>query len=410
MSKAEALKLSEVIDVDAFMRIQEKLAKLVNFSVVTVDANGVPIGKWSNFSPFCKLVRSSPKGAERCISCDYNAGLLAVNEGKPLIYKCHLGLQDCVAPIIINGNFLGSVLGGQVLLRKNGHKSINAKLISEEFQLPYDEVVEAAESIPVVTRKYLEECIDFYTFMSNYIAEISMNKIVQEELLRESQVNLILEQKAKKLELKKIQAQINPHFLFNTLNTIARMALMEDAPRTEELIYNLCDLLRYNLKNVEEFPKIRSEIENIQKYLYIQTLRFSDRISYKLDVDPAILDFRIPSMVLQPIVENSIIHGLEQKKEGGVITISGKRLNKTDLILSVSDNGKGFNPDFIRLFDGVNDMPNKHSGIGLVNTHDRIRLFFGSNYGIHIESQPDSLSMVHIMLPCLKKDPTQTLS
>lgn len=266
---SEVIQLADIIEVEAFKSIQEKLAKIVMFPVITIDAEGNPMGAWSNFSPFCKLVRSSSEGERRCISCDYEAGKLAMKHRKPQIYRCHLGLQDCVAPIIAEGYFLGAVLGGQVLTDEADRAKIDAERISVEFGLPLQKVREAIGQIPLVSRQYLEDSVNFDTFVANYIAEISMKKMVQEQFLKESRENLLLERKAKTMELKQLQAQINPHFLFNTLNTIARMALIENAPETEELIYNLCDLLHYNLKNVEEFPKIArksSRLKNISTF------------------------------------------------------------------------------------------------------------------------------------------------
>jgi ligand-binding sensor protein len=405
MIESDAIKLTEIIDVDMLMSIQEKLAKLVNFSVITVDDNGRPVGPWSNFSPFCKLIRSSEAGANKCIACDYKAGLIAMKEKKPRIYTCHLGLKDCVAPIFVNGSYLGSVLGGQVLLGKGNKGKINAEQIAAEFELPLESVRKAIETIPLVTRKYLEDCVDFYTFLANYVAEMSMNKLVQDELLRESRENFILEQKAKEMELKKIQAQINPHFLFNTLNTIARLALIEEASKTEELIYNLCDLLRYNLKNADNFPTIKDEIHHIEKYLSIQTLRYSDRIQYEMDVDPCILDYRIPSVILQPLVENSFVHGLEQKKEGGTIKISGRLTEDNEIVISIMDNGKGFSPEILQMFHRMKKKNHQYTGLGLFNTHDRLRIFFGDRYGLKIEST-SKRTVVYVRIPCLKEHPS----
>ncbi|WP_410514579.1 PocR ligand-binding domain-containing protein [Paenibacillus sp. BR2-3] len=395
--------LAEIIEVEAFKSIQERLAKIVTFPVITTDTDGIPMGTWSNFSPFCKLIRSSPEGAKRCISCDYEAGMVAMKERKPQLYRCHLGLQDCAAPIFAEGYFLGAVLGGQVLIDEQDREKMDAQCISENFDLPLDKVLQAIEQIPVVSLQYLEDCISFYTFIANYIAEISMKKIVQEKFLKESRENLNLERKAKAMEFKQLQAQINPHFLFNTLNTVARMALLEDAPETEELIYTLSDLLRYNLKNIEEFPRIRSEMDAIRRYLYIQTLRYNDRIRYEIDVDPDILDYRIPSMVLQPLVENSFVHGLEGKREGGTVRITGRKTANQKIIITVEDDGKGFDPDILRSFAHSENTVETHTGIGLFNTHERLRSLFGKAYGLKIKSQANISTKIHLTIPCLRE-------
>ncbi|MEM5769160.1 MAG: PocR ligand-binding domain-containing protein, partial [Bacillota bacterium] len=325
MRLAENIKLTDIIDMSTLHSVQERLGKLAtHVPQITTDAEGNPVGKISNFIPFCKLIRSSQKGSRQCISCDRQAGLLAMECGKRRIYNCHAGLIDCAAPIIVNGHYVGSVLGGQALIKgEQTRDSIDIEKISRDFDIPLHMLKMAVEFIPLVSREELQEYVECYSFLANYIDKIGVSRLAREQLGKEYKEKLLLEQKAKQLELKTIEAQINPHFLFNTLNSVARMALLENAPQTEELIYNLSDLLRYNLRNIDRFPKIRDDINNIKRYLSIQSLRYSDRVSFEIDIAESILDFRIPSMIIQPIVENSMIHGLEAKTEGGKIEILG---------------------------------------------------------------------------------------
>lgn len=403
MSGTKNLHLTDLIDLDTLRNIQDKLAKVVDIPVITVDANGAPVGNQSNFTPFCLLIRSTTKGSEQCISCDAQAGQLATLERKPRIYDCHMGLKDCVAPIIINEQYFGSVLGGQVLIKGDKSKdTIDTKKIAEEFDLQVDELENVIEKIPIVSQEYLENCIDFYNFLANHFAQMGMHRFTQERLLHEIQAKHVLEQKAKSMELKTITAQINPHFLFNTLNSIARMALIEDAPETEELIYNLSDLLRYSLKNIEEFPVIREEINNVKRYLFIQTLRYSDRITYEIDIEENVLGYRIPSMVLQPIVENAIVHGLEAKKDGGTVIIHGRKVSENEIVIEVKDNGVGIQSDLLKTLNEMDENDIGKIGIGLLNTNERIKHYYGMDYGLHIKSVPNVETIVSITLPCMK--------
>lgn len=405
MTQTENPQLTDIIEIHTLGDIQNKLAKLVDFPVITVDCRGEPIGK-NNFTPFCEMIRSSIRGSEQCISCDKLAGYLAVQKREPLIYDCHMGLKDCVAPIIVNDIFLGSVLGGQVLIEGEKNRDmLNVETVSKEFGLPLQELEEAVQLIQVVSKEYLENCFDFYNFLANYIAEIGVHRLTQEQLLQKEREKLLLEQKAKKMEIKTIQAQINPHFLFNTLNSVARMALIEDAPQTEELIYELSDLLRYNLKNIEEFPKIKDEIDNVNRYLFIQSLRYSDRISYQIDIEDTVLDYRIPSMILQPLVENAMVHGLEKKVEGGEIKISGHITKDNSIVLDIYDNGSGIEPELLQRLNQINTIDNNSLGIGLLNTHDRIRYYFGDQYGLKFESTPNKATNVYVHIPCIKDYP-----
>lgn len=392
--------LTDIIDLGTLRNIQEKMGKLVNVPQITTDKDGIPVGKISNFIPFCRLLRSSPKGSAQCILCDRQAGLLATEEKQRRIYTCHAGLIDSATPIIVNDLYLGSVLGGQVLI--NGEKSrdsIDVERISREFSISLDVLKVAVEFIPLVSREELENSVECYSLLANYIDQIGVNRLAQEKLLMESKEKLLLEKKARQMNLKTLLAQIHPHFVFNTLNSIARMALVEDAHQTEELIYKLSDLLRYNLKNANYFSKIRDDISNIERYLFIQCLRFKDRISYAIDIDESIMDYRIPPMILQPFVENCMIHGLETKKEGGKIEIVGRLLSNKEIEIKITDNGKGINPEVLNLIRQMDGTSNLRTGIGLINTYERMKHYFSDRCGLTIESTLDVGTCVSIRIP-----------
>lgn len=406
MRLSETMNLNDVIDMNTLYNLQEKMAKLVDIPQITTDAEGIPVGKISNFIPFCKLIRSSVKGSEQCILCDRQAGLMAMEEGQRRIYTCHSGLIDCAAPIIVNDAYMGSVLGGQVLIEgEKTRDAIDIERMSGEFGISLDLLKVAVEFIPIVTREELQNSVECYSLLASYINQIGVNRLAQERLLKESKEKLLLEEKARSMRLKTLQAQIHPHFLFNTLNSIARMALLENAPQTEELIYNLSDLLRYSLKNVDYFPKIRDEIDNIKKYLSIQSLRFSDRIGYEIDIDESIMEYRIPAMVIQPIVENCMVHGLETKKEGGKLELTGRFIDKEEIEIKITDNGKGINPEVLSLIRQMGGKSDHNTGIGLINTYDRLRHYFGDHCGLTIESGLNVGTCVSIRIPCFQDAP-----
>ncbi|MFL0196782.1 PocR ligand-binding domain-containing protein [Clostridium sp. WILCCON 0269] len=399
MNSLQSINLKDIIDVESIQNIQDRLTKLVKFPTIIVDTNGTPVCKETNLTPFCSLMGSFPKGNKKCKLCHSQAGFSAMKDRNPKVYTCHTGLMDSAAPIIVDDYYLGAVLGGQVLVKDQQTKnSIDLNKLSKECDIPIKRLEEVTNSIQLVESDYLHNCVEFYNFLANYIAEIGMHKITQKKLLKESEEKTKLEQQAKKMQLKTIQAQTNPHFLFNTLNTIARIALIENAPKTEDLIYTLSDLLRYSLKNYEEFPKLKTEIEYIERYLYIQALRYSDRIKYSIEIDEKIMECRIPSMIIQPIVENALIHGLEQKLEGGEVCVKGSLTPSKDIIIEVSDNGKGIDSSILSLLTNSDNIPEQF-GIGIKNTHDRLCNYFGGNYGLKIKSKPNMGTKVEIHIP-----------
>jgi len=216
----------------------------------------------------------------------------------------------------------------------------------------------------------------------------------ESDLARLSIEKEILEKKIIDLEAKNMSLVINPHFLFNTLNCIARIAYFENSHTTEELIYCLSDLLRYNLKQEDQMHTIGSEIDNIEKYLYIQKVRFKNRLEYEIDIPEKIKSYRIPNMVIQPIVENAVIHGITPKRDGGKIKIFAEETQR-GVVISIMDNGNGFSKEML---ENIQQSENK-SGLGFRSTDNRLKRYYGEGFGLEIVKSDYSGSTVNITIP-----------
>ena len=396
-------KLKEIIDMDSLQDIQDKFAKIVGLSTVTVDEEGTPIVNSSFFTSWCSLIRSSDEGYKRCKHCDSTGGTMAMQAGKPIIYNCHTGLIDFAAPIIVNGNYLGSMLCGQVRSENFENTiSIDITRLSSELNLNESDLKNALSEIPEVDFDKITVSSDFLFLYSNFIAKMGIATITKSELLDETKEKMKLTELLKNMEIKALQSQINPHFLYNTLNTIARMALIESAPDTENLIYAISDLLRYSLKNSNNMVNIDSEITNIKKYFYIQKTRFGDRFDYEIDIDPSILHFKVPVMTLQPLVENSIIHGLKNMKINGKVRITGEKHDDNYLTIKVYDNGVGIEESELKTIFFVQNPYENVTGLGIQNVDSRIKHFFGDEYGIKFQSSKEFGTTATIKVPCIK--------
>ncbi len=186
-----------------------------------------------------------------------------------------------------------------------------------------------------------------------------------------------------------LASQISPHFLFNTLTSIS--SLIRSQPETARtLIVKLSGLLRRLLRSQEHFVTLREELEAIDEYLDIETIRFGPRLRIEKAIDPASLDVVVPSMLLQPLVENSIKHGLSPKIGEGRITIRSVRENG-HAIIDVIDNGVGVGPTHVERV--------KAGGIGLRNVNERLRVIYGANYQLQLDSVPDQGTCVRIVIP-----------
>lgn len=208
----------------------------------------------------------------------------------------------------------------------------------------------------------------------------------------------------KQAELESLQSQINPHFLFNTLNSIKAVSENREHEKTSVMIQNLSDIFRYCLNKGAYIVKFSEELDHIRKYLSLQELRFSDRYSVKYDIDVDVLSLEIPRMTLQPIVENAIYHGLEPDDKHGELQITAKNINHKFFIY-ISNTGKGINEnDLIYINSLLKEDPDQfHCHIpgkmGVYNVNARIKLQFGNQYGLKISSYPGSNTTVKITLP-----------
>jgi two-component system sensor histidine kinase YesM len=210
----------------------------------------------------------------------------------------------------------------------------------------------------------------------------------------------------KNSELSVLQAQINPHFLYNTLESIKMKALMEDQPEISKMISSLGSLFRWSVKTKDKFVAIDEELDYISSYLDLIQFRYGNKLEIRIEFAEDILDLEIPKLLLQPIVENSVIHGIEPSEGLKCIYLSGKRIG--DIVeISVYDNGVGMSEeDLSELISGLDNRQENtdYYGIGVRNVHQRIRLIFGNEYGLDITSKVDAGTTVHIRIPAIKKE------
>lgn len=205
----------------------------------------------------------------------------------------------------------------------------------------------------------------------------------------------------RKSELDVLQSQINPHFLYNTLESITWMIEGEQNDRAVFMITQLAKLFRISLSKGRTIIPLQDELQHAKSYMNIQKQRYKEAIEVSFEVDPALNDYCIVKLILQPILENSLNYALQGLDDSGEITVYGK-LVAGDIELSVKDNGIGIAPEEVDLL--LTDRPEAHkkgSGVGLVNVNKRIQLFFGKEYGLHVMSKLDEGTTVLIKLPAI---------
>lgn len=213
----------------------------------------------------------------------------------------------------------------------------------------------------------------------------SLNNMI--EKMQELIDRLVREEKEKKeVELEALHAQINPHFLYNTLNTIKWMAKIQGNKRISSAITALIKLLRISINLGREMISLEEEIEHVKNYVVIQKLRFNESITVEFDIEKGCMYFNVPKLILQPIVENSIIHGMEG--EDGDINIHIKAFRQNGkLIIEIIDDGPGIERDILDNIFKRRSAKSSFSAVGLNNVNQRIKLYCGDEYGLNIESE-----------------------
>jgi two-component system sensor histidine kinase YesM len=198
-------------------------------------------------------------------------------------------------------------------------------------------------------------------------------------------------------EIRALQAQINPHFMYNTLNSVKWIATMQHSEKIVEMTEALISMLRYTAKTDNRLVPIREELEHIGHYIVIQKVRYFNRIDFHCEIEELLEEQEIPKLSIQPLVENAIFHGIADQ-ENGLVSIEVRRIGNSDLAIMVRDNGVGMSEAAAsQLKSRLGGA--EGGGIGIVNVHQRIRRVYGEPYGVSFESSPGQGTVFMIRIP-----------
>ena len=225
------------------------------------------------------------------------------------------------------------------------------------------------------------------------VGPLIITRPIEEQVTRE-------QKQLRKAEFELLQAQINPHFLYNTLDAIVWSAEAGNEKQVVKMVGSLSEFFRSSLNKGKEIVTIREELSHVRSYLEIQQIRYQDILDYEIDVPEELYINEIPKITVQPVVENALYHGIKEKRGGGKISVTGRE-DGGDYIITVSDNGIGMEPDRLKeVRDGLTDSsPDSKKIYGLYNVNQRIKLDFGDEYGLSIDSVYDEGTTVTIRLP-----------
>ncbi|WP_094552172.1 sensor histidine kinase [Petroclostridium xylanilyticum] len=222
-----------------------------------------------------------------------------------------------------------------------------------------------------------------------------MNDKIQRLIEENYQVKI----KEKEAEIKALNFQFNPHFMYNTLNIINWMAIENNQEEISKMLVNLSEMLEYTAKDHKGMINFMEDMEYLKSYVYIMMKRFVGRFAVQYDIDPQLYNYDVPKFFLQPFIENALIHGFEEIEEGGLIKISGW-IEDNKRYFCVEDNGKGMSAEKIKeIMEIEEESAGSDKSIGIDNVNKRVQLLYGKQYGVHIESELYKGTKITIIIP-----------
>jgi len=400
-----------LIEREKILKIIENFTNSTDITIDINDAMGYPLVEHNFFYGFCSTIRSTPEGLRRCIESNAEVGFKSAATRTTCYSICHAGVVLMAVPLVIDNQFWGSITCGQMHLKPPGEEGVK-KMLAATADLGLDaaHLARTYQEIQVFTPEKCRAASQLIHYVINYITELIYRGQIKENEAREklrsmheAKTRAELENSLRMAQLKNLQAQIKPHFLFNTLNVITSLVTLNENEKALKTLYALSSLLRYNVQHPAELVPLREELKYVQSYLTIQQTRFGNRLKAEINVEDNLQHLPVPFLSLQPLVENACIHGLEPREGTGHLTITGHTLDGRAEI-HVVDDGVGIPPAVLEEIrhnlqhrpPALLERPTR--GIGLYNVDERLKLYFGPDFGLLLESRPGE-TRVRMVLP-----------
>ena len=403
LSPIDDVELDELIEMINLEPITDKFSQSVGLTVTMISVHGDKLNEPKNLPKFCRLCYDLQAGD--CAICSTTEIDTLGNEQK--IYNCRYGLTSFLSPIIINRRLLGYLGCGYELLAVQTRQTV--ELVYQYFPV---ESIQAAQKayleLRVLTRNHLVSAAETILLVTTSLVQLIIFSAREKQmnayrlkLSLEKQKQAELESTLKEVRLKFLESQVNPSFLFDTLNTIAQMAQSEGATTVSSLTYALSNLLSCSLGKSDSLITVKEELDYVKDYMFIQKTRFPYKFEAHIHVDQQISHVKIPFMTLMVLAENSILHGFSDMRRSGDLYIKGYMEGETAVFV-VADNGNGVSQDVIVQVENMNETvlnSNNMKGIGLKNIYMRLKHFYGEQFTFTMEQLAERGTKVTIRVP-----------
>ncbi|MDR2366701.1 MAG: PocR ligand-binding domain-containing protein [Deltaproteobacteria bacterium] len=390
-------------------KIQSVVSKATGLALVTVDYKGEPITELTSFTPFCQEMHDEQDTGKLCRQAYvYGAGQALASQDK-CVYFCPCGLLEVAVPIIVKNIHLGSFYGGQVRC-ENAPKEIanlsrlfeadlakcplNARQKKKYKNIPvydYERFLDLSELLALVVRQNCQACLTDQSWPPTSRMEVKS--------LRDTAARLENELAIKQSELISIKSRMNFHFLINSLSSMANLALIEESPRTSEMVSLLADHLKQSLVGYKFVVFLAEELNYVERYLKMQKIRYGNLLNYHIEVAQELTMRKIPTQIIGPLVERAVFYGLSTVEAPLTVTVTVEQKG-ADLLIKVIDNGSGLSEEELtaRFAAFQNDYEGESILMSINELKHRLDRLFVNNYSIEINSVPGhgTESQVHI--------------
>jgi len=383
---------------DEIKGLYESAMESLKIPMSVFDKNGKAVIDGGNYPELCKLACGVHKNTENCRIYKIHDEYAPPIYNDSSAYVCPFGLTVLNVPIVVNQTAIGWIKGGHIRTYRNEFSS------SEKNNLHGDLYKENFEYMPVLPKSRVNAIMRIMKDMAKSFAEYSVIKNTKTELSKKerlikeiAQNESVLEESLKMVQDEVLDIQINNHFLFNTLNAIASMAVQDDSMKTYDAVIELSKMFRYSLRNKSSSILLKDEIEYLKNYIALQQLRYGDNLRVVFDIPEELENVKIPFNCLQPIVGNCFKHGFKKKKRKIRIDIraeAGERCMK----LVIEDNGMGMEKnDLQQLLARLKEGRGRNSGLMMI--YSKIRAFYGEEFTVDIDNRPEGGVCVTVLLP-----------
>lgn len=393
---------------DVLTKIQEKLHEVTGMAFVTVDYRGEPVTELSGSTEFCTCRKKYSCYQKSCCLSNAYGGATAAIGNQPYLYRCPAGLIEMAIPIIIDQQYMGALIGGQVRCEEDEELENYGKRINDGMDWRQDqELVEKYEKLSVMTLAKIQSIADLaYLYISQMCEKentvLEKKKIERKRVHLQAECNKMKERESaiEEMALSHKKGEMNPQFILNILNAISGLSYVEDATQTGEMIELLTRMIKYHMRRDERAVSLEEELESIQCYLQIQKLRFEQKMTYEIIVEEEAKEQMLPPGILLPFVENAVSRGIIMKAGGGNIKIVCY-MEDGDCIINVEDEGENISSQKLKKiyepFRGVYE--NSWTSADVYTARQRLMRNYGPKYDIKMIVGRESGTRVLVHIP-----------